>query len=92
MKKGLHIQPPPKDSDPVFRVVYVIDVGARNIVEAAWTAHQMMIDSDSLPPIVEVIDNRGNKVRIDLSQSRQKGKFPCQSKRKPNRRPNLKSS
>jgi hypothetical protein len=72
--------------------VYVIDVGARNIVEAAWTAHQMMIDSDSLPPIVEVIDNRGNKVRIDLSQSRQNGQLPCQSKSQSNRRPNLTSS
>jgi hypothetical protein len=82
MRKGLHIQPPPKDSDPVFRVVYVIDVGARDIVEAAWTAYRMMIASDSMPPIVEVIDNRGNKVRIDLSQSRWKGRFPCQSKRK----------
>ena len=92
MKKGLHIQPPPKDSDPVFRVVYVIDVGARDIVEAAWTAYRMMIASDSMPPIVEVIDNRGNKVRIDLSQSRQKGRFPCQRKNKSNRRPNLKSS
>jgi hypothetical protein len=92
MKKGLHIQPPPKDSDPVFRVVYVIDVGARDIVDAAWTAHQIMIASDSLPPILEVIDNKGNKVRIDLSQSRRKGRFPCQSKPKPNRRPNPRSS
>jgi hypothetical protein len=88
MKKGLHIVPPPKDSDPVFRVVYVIDVGAKDIVEAAWTAHQMMIASDSLPPVLEVIDNRGNKVRIDLSQSRRKGSFPCQCKNKSNRRPN----
>ena len=92
MKKGLHIQPPPKDSDPVFRVVYVIDVGARNIADAAWTAYHMMIASDSLPPVLEVIDNRGNKVRIDLSQSRRKGSFPCQSKPKPNRRLNSKSS
>jgi hypothetical protein len=92
MKKGLHIQPPPKDSDPVFPVVYVIDVGARNIADAAWTAYDMMIASDSLPPVLEVIDNRGNKVRIDLSQSRRKGSFPCQSKPKPNRRLNSKSS
>jgi hypothetical protein len=67
MRKGLHMQPPPKQRPPVFRVVYVIDVGAGNMVKAAKTAYEMMTSSDSMPPIVEVIDNRGNKVRIDLS-------------------------
>lgn len=92
MKKGYFIQPPPKDSDPVFRVVYVIDVGARNIADAAWAAYDMMTASDSLPPVLEVIDNKGNEVRIDLSQSRRKGSLPCQNKQKSNRRLNSKSS
>jgi hypothetical protein len=68
MKKGLDIQPPPKGKQPLFRVIYQIDVGAGNMVEAAKMAYQMMTDSDSMPPVVEVIDNRGNKIRIDLSK------------------------
>jgi hypothetical protein len=68
MRKGLHIQPPPKEKPPLFRVVYVIDVGAGNVVKAAKTAYQMMTDSDSMPPVLEVIDNCGNKIRIDLSK------------------------
>jgi hypothetical protein len=73
MRKGLHIQPPPKGKQPLFRVVYVIDVGAGNVVEAAKTAYQMMMDSNSMPPIVEVIDSKGNRIRIDLSQRIRKG-------------------
>jgi len=72
MKKGFSIMPPPKDRPPVFRVVYVIDVGAGNVVEAAKRAYAMMTDSDSIPPIVEVMDNRGNKIRIDMSNSKEK--------------------
>ena len=68
MKKGFSIMPPPKDRPPVFRVIYVIDVGAGNVVEAAKCAYAMMTDSDSTPPILEVIDDRGNKIRIDLSK------------------------
>jgi len=72
MKKGFPLMPPPKGRPPVFRVVYVIDVGAGNVVEAAKRAYAMMVNSDSIPPIVEVIDNRGNKVRIDMSKSKEK--------------------
>lgn len=73
MRKGLRIQPPPKEKPPLFRVVYVIDVGAGNVVKAAKAAYEMMTDLDSMPPVVEVIDNRGNRVRIDLSQRIGKG-------------------
>jgi len=72
MKKGVSIMPPPKGRPLIFRVVYVIDVGAGNVVGAAKRAYAMMTDSDSIPPIVEVIDNRGNKVRIDMSKSKEK--------------------
>lgn len=76
MKKGFSIMPPPKDRPLVFRVVYVIDVGADNVVEAAKRAYAMMVNSDSVPPIVEVMDNRGNKVRIDMSKRPGKDR-PC---------------
>lgn len=68
MRKGLHIQPPPKEKPPLFRVAYVIDVGAGSVLEAAKVAYEMMTDSDSMPPILEVIDDRGNQIRIDLSK------------------------
>ena len=32
-----------------------------------------MMDRDSLPPVLDVIDNKGNKIRIDLSGHKQKG-------------------
>ncbi|HML75729.1 MAG TPA: hypothetical protein PKB02_14665 [Anaerohalosphaeraceae bacterium] len=76
MKKGFSIMPPPKDRPPVFRVIYVIDVGAGNVVEAAKCAYAMMTDSDSIPPILEVMDDQGNKVRIDMSERLGKDR-PC---------------
>ena len=68
MKKGFSIMPPPKDRPPVFRVIYVIDVGAGNVVEAAKRTYAMMTDLDSIPPILEVMDHQGNKIRIELSK------------------------
>lgn len=52
----------------LYRVIYQIDVGADSATQAAKTVHEIMTDLDSLPPILEVIDNTGNKIRIDLSQ------------------------
>ena len=80
MKKGVSIMSPPKVRPPVFRVVYVIDVGAGNVVEAAKRAYAMMTNSDSIPPIVEVMDNRGNKVRIDMSNPDKERKSKCRRK------------
>ncbi|MDD5458632.1 MAG: hypothetical protein PHF37_04505 [Phycisphaerae bacterium] len=57
----------------LYRVIYEIDVGASSAAEAAKTVHQIMNDSDSLPPVLDVIDNRGSKIRIDLSQQKGKG-------------------
>lgn len=67
------VAPPPNEKG-LFRVVYVIDVGAGNINEAAVNAYEMMSASDSLPPVLEVIDNKGNKIKIDLSERRKKGR------------------
>ena len=67
----LSITPPPNEKG-LFRVVYVIDVGAGNVIEAAMNAYEMMSDSDSLPPVLEVIDNRGNQIKIDLSERKKK--------------------
>lgn len=61
----------------LYRVIYEIDVGAGSAIEAAKQVHQIMTDSRSIPPVLDVIDNRGNKIRIDLSQRKMKGKRVC---------------
>ena len=68
--KDYRIEPPPKDrgSEPLFRVVYVIDVNALNALEAAKLTHQIMTDPDSLSPVLEVMDCKGIVVKIDLSK------------------------
>ena len=67
---GLMIEPPHKEGgrDPLFRVVYVIDVGAANPIDAARQAYRIMTDPDSQPPVLEVVDHQGKVVSIDLSQ------------------------
>jgi hypothetical protein len=52
----------------LYRVIYEIDVGAGSAIQAAKAVHDIMTDRDSQPPVLDVIDNRGNKIRIDLSQ------------------------
>ena len=52
----------------LYRVIYEIDVGASSAIEAARTTYEMMGDSESIPPVLDVIDNKGNKIRIDLSK------------------------
>ena len=68
--KDYRIEPPPKDrgSEPLFRVVYVIDVNALNALEAAKLTHQIMTDPDSMPPVLHIIDGCGKVVKIDLSK------------------------
>lgn len=56
-----------------YRVVYEIDVGADSAAEAAKTVHEIMMDRDSMPPVLDVIDNKGNTIRIDLTQRKRKG-------------------
>lgn len=57
----------------LYRVIYEIDVGAGSAIEAAKQVHQIMMDSQSLPPVLDVIDNRRNKIRMDLSHCKRKG-------------------
>jgi len=68
--KGLMIEPPHKEGgkEPLLRVVYVIDVGAANPIDAARQAYRIMTDPDSQPPVLEVVDHQGKAVSIDLSQ------------------------
>ena len=66
---GLHIDPPPRESgeEPLFRVVYFIDVNAANARDAADFTHQIMVDPESLLPVLQVIDHAGTTVTVDLS-------------------------
>jgi hypothetical protein len=70
MSRTFHIQPPPaeKGDEPLFRVIYVIDVNAANPLDAARLTHQIMTDPDSLPPVLEVMNHKGNVEKIDLSE------------------------
>ena len=62
--KGLHISLPPADH---WRVVYTIDVDAPDALAAAKVAHVMMVDIDSLWPVLQVVDTRGEVTTIDLA-------------------------
>lgn len=68
--KNYQIEPPPtgKGSEPLFRVIYVIDVNASSVLEAAKLTHQIMIDPDSMLPVLEVMNCKGKVVTIDLSK------------------------
>ncbi len=67
--EGLKIDPPPneKGDEPLFRVVYIIDVNAGDIREAAEYTHRIMSDPESLRPLLHVIDFKGNSTEVDLS-------------------------
>jgi hypothetical protein len=69
MSKTFHIQPPSeeKGDKPLLRVIYVIDVNAIDPLEAAKLIHRIMTDPDSMPPVLEVMDHKGNVEKIDLS-------------------------
>ncbi|MBP7052845.1 MAG: hypothetical protein KBE65_17700 [Phycisphaerae bacterium] len=68
--QGFAISPPPQErgSQPLYRVVYTIDVNAMNARQAAERAHEIMKDPQSMPPVLDVIDSRGRLTRIDLSE------------------------
>jgi len=68
--EGLKIDPPPKEKgdEPLFRVVYIIDVNAGDVREAAEYTHRIMSDPDSLRPVLHVIDSKGNSTEVDLSK------------------------
>lgn len=67
--EGLKIEPPPKErgNEPLFRVVYMIDVNAVDVREAAEYTHRIMTDPNSLRPVLQVIDSKGVCTEVDLS-------------------------
>jgi hypothetical protein len=70
-KKDYRIEPPPKDkgTEPLFRVIYVIDVGAadeRKAAETAW--QQMMRAEDAFDPVMVILDSNGKQTKLDLSE------------------------
>jgi hypothetical protein len=68
---GLRIEPPPEDKgdEPLFRVVYIIDVNSGDVREAAQYTHRIMTDPKSLPPVLHVIDSKGKSTEVDLSKN-----------------------
>jgi len=69
-QRGLVIDPPPQEKgpEPLYRAVYAIDVNARNAHQAAERAHEIMIDPQSMRPVLEVLDSHGRRTRIALSE------------------------
>lgn len=68
--KNYRIEPPPKDKgkEPLFRVIYAIDVGAADERKAAETAWQMMRAEDAFEPILVILDSQGKQTKLDLSE------------------------
>ena len=67
--KNYIIKPPPKDKgeEPLFRVVYAIDIDAPDKTKAAEKAWQIIQDKNSLAPILVVIDSQGKQTHLDLA-------------------------
>ena len=65
--KDYRIEPPPKEKG-LYRVIYVIDIGADSPLDAAKKTHEIMTDQDSLAPVLEIIDQGGKVTKIDLSK------------------------
>jgi hypothetical protein len=71
LAKGFTIEPPPQEIGPerLYRVVYMIDVNARNAQQAAERAYDLMKDPQSMRPVLDVIDANGRRTRVDLSDA-----------------------
>ena len=69
---ALIIDAPPGQTvgEPMYRVVYSIDVCASGPREAAEATHRIMTDPDSMRPVLEVIDPKGSVTTIDLSEEK----------------------
>ena len=69
-RTSLHIDPPPSEigPEPLFRVVYVIDLNAPNPKAAAQETHKIFLDPESIAPVLDVLDAQGHVTTIDLSQ------------------------
>ena len=68
--EGLKIDPPPKEDgdEPLFRIVYIIDVNSADAHGAAEYAHRIMTDPNSMLPVLHVVDFNGACTEIDLSE------------------------
>ena len=66
-----HIALPPQESgpEPLWRVIYTIDVNGSDAGKAALAAHQLMKDPESWAPVLDVMDGQGIVTRIDLSET-----------------------
>lgn len=67
--KNYIITPPPQDKgkEPLFRVIYSIDIGASNEFKAAEKVWNIMQDKHSYPPILIVIDSHDKQTELDLT-------------------------
>jgi hypothetical protein len=68
--KGFTIEPPPQETgpEPLYRVVYMIDINANNPKQAAERAHALMRDGQSMPPVLDILDPTGRCAQVDLSE------------------------
>ena len=65
------IEPPPTEAglEQLYRVVYMIDINAKNPRQAAERVHMLMQDPESMPPVLDVLDSLGRRTRVDLSEA-----------------------
>jgi len=70
LPQGLIIEPPPKETgpEPLYRVVYVIDVNAMTPQQAAERAYEIMSDPASMRPVLDILEPSGRHTRVDLSE------------------------
>jgi hypothetical protein len=66
--KGLLVPWPPREVGKLFRVIYVIDVGATSARQAAQETYRLMTDPNSMRPIMQVLETDGNFSTIDLAK------------------------
>jgi len=66
--RGFMIEPPPTEAglESLYRVVYMIDINARDPRQAAERVHVLMQDPESMPPVLDVLDSHGRRTRVDL--------------------------
>jgi len=69
MRPGWLLEPPPTErgAEPLFRVVYVIDINASSVRQAAERAYEIMRDPNSMPAVLEVLAGNGHRTEIDLA-------------------------
>jgi hypothetical protein len=61
--------PPESGTEPLWRIIYTIDVNAPDAGKAALAIHEIMKDPESWDPVLEVMDSQGHVTRIDLSET-----------------------